>query len=557
MTNKILPSFIRWAGNRLPVNQVIWLKRFRREEHPWQRKQRALRKHLNIPGVTSPTLRFKGGPLTVMQRGYDAIQSVSQNVSQVGDALRSGGIEYVHLPNLVPFDPLLVIRQEELHSTLGALAVLRETDGWSIRIENAKHRKLTTAASHRRPSDVFRIVVSRHIVGKSGHQMSTPRESVVIEPWERTREGEARTDGSTHVEGTVRRRLPRRGRLVEYLTPEAWIRAVKDGGHVINWPKPHLYQVTEPIDVVYTWVNDDDSEWQSRKRRASGLIDDEVVNDTALNLSRFANRDELKYSLRSIEAYASWVNHIYIVTDQQVPDWLNTEHPKITMVDHRDLFSDPSVLPVFNSHAIESQLHHISGLSERYLYMNDDVFFMRPVSPELFFTSNGLSKFFPSRAPLDIQNASPRDLPVLSAAKHGREFMITQHGRTVTNKFKHTPHPQLRSVLQEMEAEYPDLFRSVASSKFRSAEDYSIASSLYHYHAFAKQRAVVGDIAYDYLDIASSRAALRLEWFSYQGRLEVVCLNDTDVGAADQEQVSRLLTDFLERRFSIASSFER
>lgn len=557
MTSDALPSFIRWTGNRLPVSQVIWLKRFRREEHPWQRKQRALRRYLRAPGAMSPTLRSKHGPVTVMERGYDAIQSVSQNVSQVGNALRSEGIECVRLPNLVPFDPILVLRQDDLQETLRALQALREADGWSTRLENASHQKLTTAAARRRPEDVFRIVVSRNIIGTSGHQMSTPRESVVIEPWERTREGEARTDGSTHVEGTLRRRLRRRGPLVEYLTPEAWTRAIRDGGQVIEWPKPHLYQVTEPIDVVYTWVNDDDPEWQSRKRQASGLIDDESVNDTALNLSRFANRDELKYSLRSIEAYANWVNHIYIVTDRQVPEWLNTDHPNITMVDHREIFSDPSVLPVFNSHAIESQLHHIAGLSERYLYMNDDVFFMRPVTPELFFTSNGLSKFFPSRAPLDIQDASPRDLPVLSAAKHGREFMITQHGRTVTNKFKHTPHPQLRSVLQEMEAEHPDLFRSVASSKFRSSEDCSIASSLYHHHAFAKRRAMVGEIAYDYLDIASPKAALRLEWFSYQSRLEVLCLNDTDSTVAGQEKVSRRLTDFLERRFSIASSFER
>lgn len=556
MKNDALPSFIRWIGARLPMQQVIWLKRFRRKEHPWQHKQRALRQHLNNPRTTSPVLRLKSGPLTVMQRGYDAIQSVRQNVSRVGEALRSGGIEYVHLPSLVPLDPLLVIKQEDLYATLGALAALRERDGWSIRIENAKRRKLTASATRSRPSDVYRIIVSRHIIGPSGHRMSTARENVTIELWKTMRGVEDRADGSTHLKGTVHRRLPRRGPMVEYLTREAWDQAVEDSGKDI-WAEPHLYQVTDPIDVVYTWVNDDDVDWQSRKRQASGLIDEEAVNVTALNVSRFANRDELKYSLRSIEAYASWVNHIYIVTDQQVPDWLNTEHPKITVVDHRDLFTDPSVLPVFNSHAIESQLHHIPGLSEQYLYMNDDVFFMRPVSPELFFTGNGLSKFFPSRASLDIQEPSPRDLPVLSAAKHGREFMLKQHGRTVTNKFKHTPHPQLRSVLEEMEAEYPDLFRAVASSKFRSPDDYSIASSLYHYHAFAKQRAVVGGIAYDYLDIASPRAALRLEWFSYQARLDVVCLNDTDVGAASQKQVSKLLTDFLDTRFSIESSFER
>ncbi|GAT73973.1 hypothetical protein MHM582_2472 [Microbacterium sp. HM58-2] len=556
MANDTLPAFIRWAATRLPPDTVIWVKRLLREEHPWQRRQRALRRLLRVPGETSRTLRFADGPVTVMERGYDAIQAVSHNVSQVADALRTAGIEYVRLPNLVPFDPLLVIREDELPATLDALTQLPESDGWSVRIEDASHRALPATASRRRPSAVFRIVVSRRIAGRSGHLMSTPRESVAIEPWARTREGEARADGSAHVAGTMRRRVSRRGPFVEYLTPQAWASAVGRDDRTLTWPRPHLYQVTEPIDVVYTWVNDDDPQWQSRKRRASGLIDEDEVNDTALNPSRYANRDELKYSLRSVEAYANWVNHIYIVTDRQVPDWLNTAHPRITMVDHREIFSDPRVLPVFNSHAIESQLHHIPGLGERYLYMNDDVFFMRPVSPELFFTSSGLSKFFPSRAPLDVDDASPRDLPVLSAAKNGREFMIQLHGRTVTNKFKHTPHPQLRSVLHDMEAEHPDLFRSVASSKFRAAGDVSIASSLYHHHAFARQRAVVGDIAYDYVDIASPRAALRLEWFSYRGRLDVVCLNDTDIAGADQEQVSSLLTGFLERRFSIASSFE-
>lgn len=549
-------SLIRRVASKLPMGVVIWLKRLIREEHAWQRKQRAIRKHLGHPAVVPPTLKFKGAPVTVMTRGYDALESLSHNVSRVTDALGAAGVEHVRLPNRVPFDPVLVIKQDDLHSTLEALTALPDAEGWSIRLENARRRKLPPAVSRARPDAVFRVIVSRRIVGPSGHQMSTPRESVVIEPWEKTPEGTLRADGSTHVPGTVHRRLSRRGPLVEYLTPEAWERAVRDGRD-IRWPKPHLYQVTDPIDVVYTWVNDDDAAWQARKRQAAGLIDDTALNDTALNRSRFANRDELKYSLRSIEAYANWVNHIYIVTDQQVPEWLNTDHPKITVIDHREIFTDPSVLPVFNSHAIESQLHHIPGLSERYLYMNDDLFFMRPVSPELFFTSNGLSKFFPSRAPLDIHDTSPRDLPVLSAAKNGRGFMVRHHGRTVTNKFKHTPHPQLRSVLEEMEAEHPDLFRSVAASKFRAPDDYSIASSLYHYHAYAKQRAVVGGIAYDYLDIASPRAALRLEWFSYRGRLDVVCLNDTDVGGADHDRVSQLLTDFLDRRFSIVSSFER
>ncbi|NLA66383.1 MAG: UDP-N-acetylglucosamine-lysosomal-acetylglucosaminephosphotransferase, partial [Leucobacter sp.] len=235
----------------------------------------------------------------------------------------------------------------------------------------------------------------------------------------------------------------------------------------------------------------------------------------------------------------------------------DTSHPKITVVDHREIFADSSVLPVFNSHAIESQLHHIAGLSEHYLYMNDDLFFMRPVRPERFFTSNGMSKYFASRAPLDVDEVTARDLPVLAAAKNGRDFVRREHGRIVTNKFKHTPHPQLRSVLQQMESEHRELFHRVAASKFRDPSDVSIASSLAHFHAYALGRAVPGSIAYDYLDISSERGPLRLEWFAYQGKLEVICLNDTHIEESEQDEVSRMLAEFLERRFSVVSSFER
>lgn len=555
--NDVLTSLNRWIGNRLPMRQTIWLKRLRREEHPWQRTQRVLRERERGLSTKPTILSIKAGPATVIERGYDSMQSVAYNVAETSEVLRSQGVDFVRLPDLTPFNPILVIKLEDLHATLSAVASLREADGWSLRIENAKRRSIGRSTALSRPESVFRVVISRHIIGTSGHLMSTPGESVVIEPWETVGSGVERVDGSTYLEGTMRRRLSNRGPYVEYVSPELWQHATNDEEQLIGWPAPHLYQVTEPIDLVYTWVDGDDPKWQARKAHASALINPEAVNETALSDSRFTSRDELKYSLRSVEAYANWVNHIYIVTDQQVPEWLNTDHPKITVVDHREIFADPSVLPVFNSHAIESQLHRIPGLNERYLYMNDDLFFMKPVRPELFFTSSGLSKFFPSRAPLDIHDATARDLPVLSAAKHGREFMITHHGRTVTNKFKHTPHPQLRSVLEQMEAEHPGLFRTVASSPFRAPEDYSIASSLSHFYAYANRTAVPGDIAYDYIDIGNARAALRLEWFTFQERLEVICLNDTHLDAAEQHRVSQLLSNFLERRFSIVSTFER
>lgn len=565
MTNDALTAAGRWVARRLPVRQTIWLKRLRSEELAWQRKQRQIR--ALDSSAESTTFRHRASLYTLVSRGYDSEQAVLLNCSRVREALRSARIDCVLLPSLTPFKPILVVPLKDVRATLQALESRRETEGWSIRVHRAKGKSLTLQSAMKRPDEVFRIFVSRHVVGPSGYLMSTPSERVVIEPWQEAEADEPRADGSTHLPATLRRRSRRRGTLVEYLTPQTWKEMVQSQGQDQRESRGqigardrdilHLYELTEPIDLVYTWVDGNDPAWQARKHKAEGLIDDAAVNETALSASRFQNRDELKYSLRSVEAYANWVNHIYIVTDGQVPEWLNSDHPKITVIDHREIFTDSSVLPVFNSHAIESQLHHIQGLSERYLYMNDDLFFMRPVRPEKFFTSSGLSKFFASRAPLDVDEPSARDLPVLSAAKNGRAFMRKHHGRTVTNKFKHTPHPQLRGVLQQMETDHPDLFRTVSASKFRDPADVSIASSLYHFHAYALGRAVPGSIAYDYLDISSERAPLRLEWFSYQRKLDVVCLNDTHTDDSEVTPITQMLTEFLEHRFSIASSFER
>ncbi|MFD0331960.1 hypothetical protein ACFQZC_36840 [Streptacidiphilus monticola] len=97
----------------------------------------------------------------------------------------------------------------------------------------------------------------------------------------------------------------------------------------------------------------------------------------------------MRYSLRSIHQYAPWVRRIHLVTAGQRPVWLNTDHPDIRVVDHREIFSDPDALPTFNSHAIESQLHHIDGLAEHFLYLNDDVLFGRLVSPTCSSTRTG------------------------------------------------------------------------------------------------------------------------------------------------------------------------
>lgn len=140
------------------------------------------------------------------------------------------------------------------------------------------------------------------------------------------------------------------------------------------------------IDLVYLWVDGTDPQWREKKCHYTKLS----YSDVGMNSeARYADNGELRNSLRSVDIYAPWIRKIYIVTDNQVPYWLDTSNPKIQIVDHKDIMP-ADILPTFNSRIIEHHLHKIPGLSEYFLYANDDMFFNRPVKASDFFTPEGL-----------------------------------------------------------------------------------------------------------------------------------------------------------------------
>ena len=256
-----------------------------------------------------------------------------------------------------------------------------------------------------------------------------------------------------------------------------------------------------PVDVVYTWVDGDDDVW--RRRRAAAMADTraplEPLPESAVESFRFRSRDELRYSLRSVSAYAPWVRHIWLVTDQQTPRWLNRTVPGLTVVDHRDIFSDDK-LPVFNSHAIGARIHTIPGLAEHYLYVNDDVLFGRPVEPALFFASSTMSKFFPSKVML-TPRASPTDA-IEGSRLLSQELIAQRFGVSPLNLFRHTPMPLQRSLMYELEETFSELFRRTASSTFRSSDDIIASSWIHHYGGYFLGRTAPGRIDYDYFSTA-------------------------------------------------------
>lgn len=140
------------------------------------------------------------------------------------------------------------------------------------------------------------------------------------------------------------------------------------------------------IDLVYLWVDSTDPVWQAKKIEALTTLGGHTPAPFA---ARFRNHDELKYSLRSVAKHAPFIRNIYIITNQQRPTWLNSEARDLFVIDHKDIFSDSSCLPCFSSNAIETVMHRIHGLSEFFLYANDDMFFLNNVTAEDFLLGNG------------------------------------------------------------------------------------------------------------------------------------------------------------------------
>lgn len=322
--------------------------------------------------------------------------------------------------------------------------------------------------------------------------------------------------------------------------------------------RPLIDEVTFPIDAVYTWVNGSDPEWNLRREKAYAEVNGLVsVNEQAANHARYATRDELRYSLRSVLTYAPWIRHIYLVTDDQVPSWLEVDNPKLTVVSHRKLFDGRGKLPTFNSHAIESQLHHIEGLSEHFIYFNDDVFLGRPQSPETFFHGNGMSKFYPSKALLPMGPRDDHESPATIAGKNNRDILVKLTGRVVATKMRHVPHALTKEVLFEIEERYKDLVEQTAAHQFRHPDDVALLSSLAHFYAYATHRATPHDMSYDYADLAQRSTPRRLSRFLDERALDVFCLNDTVSDATMLERQTKLLTWFLEAYYPVPSPFEK
>jgi len=308
------------------------------------------------------------------------------------------------------------------------------------------------------------------------------------------------------------------------------------------------------VDLVYLRVDGNDPEWLAKKQLVAGK---EIDHSETNNKGRYINNDELKYSLRSVERCVPWVRKIFIVTDNQCPEWLDRDHPKIRVVDHREIMPEEA-LPCFNSSVIEYFLYRIPGLADRFLFANDDMFFNRALSPEFFFSEPGipyvrLKKKFLGKWHYPLKRVIRKKLgQYISKVLEGATFVEQKFGVFYAG----IPHHNVDAYVTEdyryaVEQVFKEQVNASLQSHVRQYGD--LHRSAFSYYALASGKAE--------LKYVNRRESLRLNIHrqQFKKRLnkydpDLFCLNDSQ-RVSDADRIA--IKPFLEELFPEKSTFEK
>jgi Stealth protein CR2, conserved region 2/Stealth protein CR1, conserved region 1/Stealth protein CR4, conserved region 4 len=317
-----------------------------------------------------------------------------------------------------------------------------------------------------------------------------------------------------------------------------------------------------PIDIVYLWVNGRDPAWRAKRQQAHARLSAAQRSAMAVygNVEgRFRDNDELRYNLRALERFFPEHGHVYVITDGQRPDWLRpSKH--LTVVDHSSLMP-AAALPTFDSGNIETYIHRIPNLSERFFYLNDDVFFGAPVNPKHWFSAAGLYVTWSHDAAVSDEPMRPDSTSLFNGCRLSAQWFSEHtmpHYRHTFRTFAHSPRPMLRSMLQRIELQAPEMFSPARSTVFRVWDKPTVVSDFVLRWALATGLASIRD--YDYLHVSTGDAdvAEQLEQLeSKLGAIEFFCINDTSDNADAHDPSLTEVRQALARMFSQPSSFER
>jgi hypothetical protein len=344
--------------------------------------------------------------------------------------------------------------------------------------------------------------------------------------------------------------------------------------------------VSFPIDFVITWVDGGDQNWRRTKALYTGTSTSGNSYPAKAMLEdgteeRYRDWGLLPYWFRGVEACAPWVRTVYFITQGHLPSWLNTAHPKLKIVNH-DAFIPGEYLPTFSSRTIELNMHRLPGLSEHFVYFNDDMYLLNKVVPSLFF-QKGLPRDMLAFQPVV---ANPKN-PVMSHTYLNNTLVLSKYfdkrkgiRKHPGHYFKigypplyfcynllevafplftgfytvHGPSPFMKQTFTTMWEKEGDVLHKTCLHRLRSSEDVSI----YLIREWQKLSGTfvpynpAKDTAYYNLSNDNRKLCKTIEI----GTKPIICIND---GPAlhDVQAVKCALHQAFAKRFPLPSAYEK
>lgn len=326
------------------------------------------------------------------------------------------------------------------------------------------------------------------------------------------------------------------------------------------------------VDIVIIWVDGNDMQWREEKNRYSPDETKFNVNDV-----RYRDWDTLQYLFRGIEKFTPWVRKVHFVTCGHVPQWLNLDHPKLHFVKHSD-YMDEAFLPTFSSHPIELNMHRIEGLSEKFIYFNDDTFLIAPMEESDFFT-DGLPRNMavlnpPTANRYGIPTIVMNDLGIIvdhfdfmrQFKAHWKKWIHPAYGLKLMRTFLllpwrrylgfldlHLPAPFLKSTFEKVWAEEEALLRKTSGHRFR--DDSDVNQYLMTYWQIASGEFMPGNPKNGKMYDVGSQIDVITDVIQHQ-KLKMICVNDTEA-VENYSQLQQRLKNAFDCILGERSSFEK
>ena len=323
------------------------------------------------------------------------------------------------------------------------------------------------------------------------------------------------------------------------------------------------------IDLVIPWVDGSDPEWQAQKSK--------YLKRKSSNDGFYRDNGLLRYWFRSVEKNMPWIRNLFFVTYGHLPDWLNTAHPKLRIINHADYLL-PEFLPTFSVIPINLNLHRIEGLSEHFIYAEDDIFFVGKQRPEDFFSDEGIPKDFLWLMPVteqfsgdfihimlnnvmflnkhfDMQSCmTGMETALFSDAYPGKVKEENKKYLSLTRfpgfKETHLAYPLLKSSFEELWKKDTMSFYTTSMHKFRSVADINIA--LIRDYQLVKGKFEPFYPQGRYFRDTASQDIIKL---LLDENTSMICINESNNAGYSEEKEAEICSCF-EKRFPEASSFE-